>query len=183
VSSRIEAERTKQTLIKSRKRKGQAKEKGGNEAPIQWPPKRQHHKSPPKPTDQLASRWSRADFSPSTTIPRLYHSSAILLPPCWSPVPTLISTLISLLYSQRPIKRRFFIHPTFRLRRDLVLLECLPALHMAVLHSISLSLLARIPDPRMMLLIRRPAWSTVEDLLCMQWTLSQLTNFGLIIPT
>lgn len=56
VPSRIEAERTKQTLIKTRKRKSQAKEKGGNEAPVQWPPKRQHHKPPPKPTDQLTSR-------------------------------------------------------------------------------------------------------------------------------
>lgn len=72
VPSRIEAERTKQTLIvrglfflkrwkliffsdkKTRKRKSQGKEKGGNEAPaIQWPPKRQHHKPPPRPTDQL----------------------------------------------------------------------------------------------------------------------------------
>lgn len=39
---------------KTRKRKSQGKEKGGNEAPaVQWPPKRQHHKPPPKPTDQL----------------------------------------------------------------------------------------------------------------------------------
>jgi hypothetical protein len=73
VPSRIEAERTKQTLIvrgllfflyrwkliffpdkKTRKRKSQGKEKGGNEAPaVQWPPKRQHHKPPPRPTDQL----------------------------------------------------------------------------------------------------------------------------------
>ena len=39
---------------KTRKRKSQGKEKGGNEAPaVHWPPKRQHHKPPPKPTDQL----------------------------------------------------------------------------------------------------------------------------------
>ena len=72
VPSRIEAERTKQTLIvcgvccpsciggssffvkKTRKKKSQAKEREGNEVPtVQWPPKRQHHKPAPRPTDQL----------------------------------------------------------------------------------------------------------------------------------
>lgn len=71
VPSRIEAERTKQTLIvrgvvlismgslkfyliqKTRKKKSEAKGKGDNEGLVQWPPKRQHHKPPPRPTDQL----------------------------------------------------------------------------------------------------------------------------------
>jgi len=58
VPSRIEAERTKQTLIKTRKRKSQAREKGDNEvlSTVQWPPKRHHHQVPPRPTDQLTSR-------------------------------------------------------------------------------------------------------------------------------
>ena len=78
VPSRIEAERTKQSLIvrgvnvprilvgahfvfvkKTRKRKSQAKDKGGDEGPaVQWPPKRQHHKPPPRPTDQLRFLFS-----------------------------------------------------------------------------------------------------------------------------
>ena len=44
---------------KTRKRKSQGKEK---EAPaVQWPPKRQHHKPPPKPTDQLRFSNSNED--------------------------------------------------------------------------------------------------------------------------
>jgi DNA excision repair protein ERCC-6-like 2 len=69
VPSKIEAERTKQTLIVRgvlsllyrwkliffvKKTRKKAKEKEGNEAPtVQWPPKRQHHKPAPRPTDQL----------------------------------------------------------------------------------------------------------------------------------
>ncbi|KAF8797693.1 hypothetical protein BYT27DRAFT_7228846 [Phlegmacium glaucopus] len=57
VPSRIEEERTKQSLIKTRRRKSQAKEKGNGALPtVEWPPKRNHHKQPPKPADQLASR-------------------------------------------------------------------------------------------------------------------------------
>ncbi len=49
---------------KTRKRKSQAKEKEGNEAPaVQWPPKRQHHKPLPKPTDQLRFTNLKEDWT------------------------------------------------------------------------------------------------------------------------
>jgi len=56
VPSRIEEERTKQTLLKARKRKSKTtSEKEASPKP-QWPPKRGHHKPQPTPEQQLNSR-------------------------------------------------------------------------------------------------------------------------------
>lgn len=52
VPSRIEEERTKQTL-KRRKKKSKPEESASKP---QWPPRRKHHKPPPTPEEQLASR-------------------------------------------------------------------------------------------------------------------------------
>ncbi|KAG6907722.1 hypothetical protein DXG01_007635 [Tephrocybe rancida] len=56
--SRIEEERTKKTLLKTRRRKskhkGASPEKGSPKP--QWPPIRKHHKPLPTPEEQLASR-------------------------------------------------------------------------------------------------------------------------------
>lgn len=53
VPSRIEEERTKQTLKKRRKSKAKPEESAPKP---QWPPRRKHHKPPPTPEEQLASR-------------------------------------------------------------------------------------------------------------------------------
>ncbi|RDB19634.1 DNA excision repair protein ERCC-6-like 2 [Hypsizygus marmoreus] len=56
VPSRIEEERTKKTL-KTRRRKSRPSGPSGKESPKpQWPPVRRHHKPPPTPQEQLASR-------------------------------------------------------------------------------------------------------------------------------
>ncbi|KAF8154005.1 P-loop containing nucleoside triphosphate hydrolase protein [Crassisporium funariophilum] len=57
VPSRIEAERTKQSILKTRKRKSQARDKEGSPK-AQWPPKRKHHTYKPvlTPAEQLTSR-------------------------------------------------------------------------------------------------------------------------------
>ncbi|KDR74087.1 hypothetical protein GALMADRAFT_227782 [Galerina marginata CBS 339.88] len=57
VPSRIEAERTKQSLLKVRRRKSKGKEKEKDASPKpQWPPKRRHHKASPTPEQQLNAR-------------------------------------------------------------------------------------------------------------------------------
>ncbi|KAF8968711.1 P-loop containing nucleoside triphosphate hydrolase protein [Flammula alnicola] len=57
VPSRIEAERTKQSIRNVRKRKSKGPEKEESPKPV-WPPKRSHHKAKPQPTpeQQLAAR-------------------------------------------------------------------------------------------------------------------------------
>ncbi|KAF8890663.1 P-loop containing nucleoside triphosphate hydrolase protein [Infundibulicybe gibba] len=58
--SRIEEERTKNTLLQTRKRKGRTStnqpSKPEPSPQPQWPPRRKHHKPPPTPEEQLASR-------------------------------------------------------------------------------------------------------------------------------
>ncbi|CAA7262618.1 unnamed protein product [Cyclocybe aegerita] len=59
VPSKIEAERTKRSLLNVRKRKSKGAEKEKEKEPspqFQWPPKRRHHKPQPTPEQQLASR-------------------------------------------------------------------------------------------------------------------------------
>ncbi|KIM41907.1 hypothetical protein M413DRAFT_445116 [Hebeloma cylindrosporum] len=56
VPSKIEEERTKQTLLKVRKRKSKMSEKKEASPKPQWPPKRRHHKPQPTPEQQLNSR-------------------------------------------------------------------------------------------------------------------------------
>ncbi|KAF8064179.1 RAD26-like SNF2 family DNA-dependent ATPase [Lyophyllum atratum] len=59
VPSRIEEQRTKKTLLDTRRRKSRQKadSPGKNASPKpQWPPIRKHHKPPPTPEEQLAAR-------------------------------------------------------------------------------------------------------------------------------
>ncbi|KAK2465546.1 hypothetical protein APHAL10511_002438 [Amanita phalloides] len=55
--SRIEEERTKNTLRARRKSKQSSSTKTPRSPVPQWPPKRKHHKPPPTPEEQLASRY------------------------------------------------------------------------------------------------------------------------------
>ncbi|KAF9463307.1 P-loop containing nucleoside triphosphate hydrolase protein [Collybia nuda] len=55
VPSRIGEERTKKTLLNTRRRKSKVSPAKGSPQP-QWPPKRKHHKLLPTPEEQLASR-------------------------------------------------------------------------------------------------------------------------------
>jgi len=56
--SRIEEERTKDTLRKARRKSTQQNGTSARTSPVpQWPPKRKHHKPPPTAEEQLASRY------------------------------------------------------------------------------------------------------------------------------